>query len=264
MAARRAARGGPGRRRRGAEVGLPDNTLCPIFSTSTPFQLPDNAFCPIFSTSSSGGTGPEGRVRLPASGLGGRAAAAMRAGWAVRPGARLRRIRAARLRRRLRGASRAGAALVKTPVHWRVESRKTLLRGQKRLSLEENPADRPRFSGGGASAPVAPAAKPQFRRPYQEAWSKLALSVPTVKAGFDHGGCRPARAARGAAPRADVVRRAPAGRGCVQPEASRTKPAPIAARQGHPQPACPPRAPQGPDWRTAAICGGFVRRTRRS
>ena len=92
------------------------------------------------------------------------------------------------LRRCGRGASLQNATLVKTPVHWRMESRKTRLRGQKRLSLEANPADRPRIPARGVFAPVTSAAKPQFRGPCQEAWPKPALSVPTVEAGFDHGG----------------------------------------------------------------------------
>ena len=55
--ARRGARCGPERRCGGAGIGLPDNTLWPIFSTSTPFAPPENTLCSIFSTSSAGGAG---------------------------------------------------------------------------------------------------------------------------------------------------------------------------------------------------------------
>ena len=161
LVARRAARGGSGRRRRGAEIAPPGDALCPIFSTTTPFRLPENTLWSIFSTCSAVGSGLEGCPTL----------------GEVRP-----------LRPRSRCAPGPAATLVKTPVRWRVESRKTRLRGQKRLPLEANPADRLRIPARGAFAPVAAAAKPQFRGPYQEAWSKPALSVPTVKAGFDHGG----------------------------------------------------------------------------
>ena len=58
--------------------------------------------------------------------------------------------------------------------------------------------------------------------------------------------------------------RAPAGRMRLRPEASRTKPAPIAAGRPRPQPAHPPLAQHSPNPHDQAICGGFVRRTRRS
>ena len=191
LAARRAARGGPGRRRREAEIGLPDNTLCPIFSTTPPFRLPENTLWPFFSTFPRSRRSPERGASDP-----GAAPAA--------------------------GASIHAAPVVKTRVHWRVESRKTRLRGQNRPSLEANPVQRPRFSVGGTSAPVAPAEKPQFRRPYQQTWSKPAFSVPTVKAGFDHGGADPrGRGALMGRPRARphpaYARRSNAAATCGQP-----------------------------------------------
>ena len=56
---------------------------------------------------------------------------------------------------------------------------------------------------------------------------------------------------------------APACRGRAQPEASRTKPAPIASGPAWPQAARQRQARRSRDPHATAICGGFVRRTRR-
>ena len=227
---------GSGRRRRRAEIGVPENTLWPIFSTTAPSEPPENTLCPIFSTY----CGQRGL---------GRAAA---------PTAPVRDARHGR------NASWPNAVVVKTRVYWRVESRKIRLYGQNRPSLEVNAAERPRIPACESPAPVAAAAKPQFRRPRPEAWSKLAFSVPTVKAGFDHGAPQLAaetRRLRGAA--APAPPRAPAGRAQPQPEASRTKPAPIAAGHDAAARRTPTAAAARPRPVSPAICGGFVRRTRR-
>ena len=82
-------------------------------------------------------------------------------------------------------------ALVKTRLRWREESRKTARFGQNRRSLEAN---RPVWFGNAPFWPAGrfgPPAKPQIRRPRPGEWSKPAFSVPTVKAGFDHGGRLP-------------------------------------------------------------------------
>ena len=193
FSARKAARGGSGRRRRGAEVGLPDNTLCPIFSTTTPFRLPENALWSIFSTCSAGGTGLKGRLSLGAvRPLRPRPRRASGAGRPVRAsGLQVRRLRT-RLRRAAEGSCRMRPAFAARSWSklaftggWNHGKHASVVKNGSRW--RQTPADRPRFSGGGTSAPVAPAAKPQFRRPYQEAWSKPAFSVPTAKAGFDHG-----------------------------------------------------------------------------
>ena len=49
--ARWTERFGSRRRRRRAEIEVPENTLWPIFSTIAPYELPKNTLCPIFSTS---------------------------------------------------------------------------------------------------------------------------------------------------------------------------------------------------------------------
>ena len=65
FSARKAARGGPVRRRRGAEIAPPGDTLCPIFSTTTPFRLPENTLWPIFSTFPRSRRSPEGAPPSP-------------------------------------------------------------------------------------------------------------------------------------------------------------------------------------------------------
>ena len=83
---------------------------------------------------------------------------------------------------------RRGGALVKTRVHWREESQKIGFCGQNERSLEANRPSRPGNPPRQPSRPFDPAAKPQLRMLCSNAWSKLAFSVPTVKACFDHGG----------------------------------------------------------------------------
>ena len=84
-----------------------------------------------------------------------------------------------------------GGVLVKTCFHWREESRKTVLRGQNRRSLEANrtvwPGNTPRRPPGRFGFPT----KPLIIGTRLDAWSKPAFSVPTAKAGFDHGGRLP-------------------------------------------------------------------------
>ena len=86
---------------------------------------------------------------------------------------------------------RRGGVLVKTCFHWREESRKTVLRGQNRRSLEANrtvwPGNTPRRPPGRFGFPT----KPLIIGTRLDAWSKPAFSVPTAKAGFDHGGRLP-------------------------------------------------------------------------
>ena len=86
---------------------------------------------------------------------------------------------------------RRAAALVKTRFHWREESRKAALHGQKRPSLEANRPVRPGNPPRRLPKRFGPAAKPQFRTSRLDVWSKPAFSVPTVKALFDHGGRLP-------------------------------------------------------------------------
>ena len=199
LVARRAARGGPGRRRQGAEIAPPGDTLCPIFSTTAPFRLPENTFWPIFSTSPAVGTGLKRRPALETvRQLRPHPRCAPDAGRS----AYARDLQARRLRTRLRraataaGASARAAPVVKTRVHWRERSRKTRLCGQSRPSLEANGTDRPRIPARRPPATAAAAAKPQLRRPHPAEWSKPAFSVPTVKAGFDHGAPRQAAETR--------------------------------------------------------------------
>ena len=94
-------------------------------------------------------------------------------------------------------SGRRGGALVKTRLHWREESQKTALRGQNRRSLEANRPIRPENQPRRTAGRFGFLAKPQLRRPRSDAWSKPAFSVPTVKAGFDHGGRLPVSRAFG-------------------------------------------------------------------
>ena len=138
-------------------------------------------------------------LQAPASLPPRRGAVMSRAGPPVAACGRRARWRPADARLRGGGASAAVPAaciapappVVKTGVHWREESRKTFLRGQNRPSLEANwpvsPGDPPLRPSSSSGLP----AKPQFRGSPLDAWSKSAFSVPTVKAGFDHGGRLP-------------------------------------------------------------------------
>ena len=81
-------------------------------------------------------------------------------------------------------------------------------------------------------------------------------------------GCRgrtkvPQKVHRDAGGSAAALPRAPAGRASVQLEASRSKPAPIAAGQGVAAARTPTAGAAGPRPARSAICGGFVRRTSR-
>ena len=202
------------------------------FSAHRPPSGCRKTHCGQFSAHPAGGEGLEGRI---APGLGVVSAA---------------------------GASIRAAPVVKTRVHCRVESRKVRLRGQNRPSLEANAADRPRIPAREPPAPATATAKPQFRKPRQEAWSKPAFSVPTAKAGFDHGA--PGRGRRLAdRDLATAPLRALAGRPRARPAASRTKPAPIAAGRSTGATPQNPAAAAGPSPYAPAICGGFVRRIRR-
>ena len=205
---------GSGRRRRRAEIGVPENTLWPIFSTTAPSEPPENTLCPIFSTY----CGQRGL---------GRAAA---------PTAPVRDARHGR------NASWPNAVVVKTRVYWRVESRKIRLYGQNRPSLEVNAAERPRIPACESPAPVAAAAKPQFRRPCIEAWSKPAFSVPTVDASFDHGTPRPRTATHRTG---DPPRPLPRGR----PQVGRSRSQRPAARNLHQSPRAKARRPRTPTSR---------------
>ena len=94
----------------------------------------------------------------------------------------------------------------------------------------------------------------QTRNKPQKMCSRRPASTPGRRARAPAGGDD--------APARDL--RAPAGQAESQPAASRAKPAPIAEGRPRPQPAHPPLARHSPNPHAPAICGGFVRRTRRS